>query len=83
LTEGGTGAQSASFNTASQSYSFNITTAIQNIIANNKKNFAILVTSPLTSNSGGYSRIIGDNIRYVPLNANKIKLKVYYTYIAK
>ncbi len=83
LTEGGTGIQSANFDPVSKTYSFNVTTAIQNILANNRKNFAILVTSPLTSNSAGFSRIIGENIRYVPLNSSKVKLKVYYTYIAK
>ncbi|WP_164969650.1 DUF4270 family protein [Aquirufa rosea] len=83
LTEGGTGAQTSTFNFSNKTYSFNITTAIQNIISNNRKNFAILVTSPLTTNSSGFSRIIGENVRYVPLDASKIKLKVYYTYVAK
>jgi hypothetical protein len=37
----------------------------------------------LTANSAGNTRIINESARFVPLQAMKARLKIYYSYIAK
>ena len=83
ITEGGAGIQTAVYNTAFNTYTFNITTELQSILAGRKSNMGYLVTPALTSTATGLTKMVSESARFVPLNALKAKLRVYYTYIAK
>jgi hypothetical protein len=83
ITEGGSGIQTANYNAAFNTYTFNITTELQSILAGRKSNLGYLVTPALTSTSTGLTKMVSESARFVPLNALKAKLRVYYTYIAK
>jgi hypothetical protein len=83
LTEGGSGVITAAINPSSKTYTFNVTTAIQSLLVGKQANTGWLITPALTSNSSGNTRIINESARYVPLQALKTRLKIYYSYIAK
>ncbi len=81
--EGGSGIQTANYNSAFNNYSFNITTELQSIMAGRKRNMGYLLTPALASSSTGQSKMVSESARFVPLNALKAKIRVYYSYIAK
>ena len=81
--EGGGGIQTANFNSNSNAYTFNVTTAIQGILSGKISNLGFILSPALTSNSAGYTRLMSESARFVPLNATKARLKIYYSYIAK
>ena len=58
-------------------------TAIQSILVGKQANSGWLITPALTANSSGNTRIINESARFVPLQAMKARLKIYYSYIAK
>ncbi len=81
--EGGGGIQTANFNSYSNAYTFNVTTAIQAVLSGKISNLGFILSPTLTLNSAGYTRLSSESARFVPLNATKAKLKIYYSYIAK
>jgi hypothetical protein len=83
LSEGGSGIQTASFNSSLNTYTFNITTELQSILNGRRGNLGFLVTPSLAASSTGYTKMMSESARFIPLNALKTKLRVYYSYIAK
>jgi hypothetical protein len=83
LSEGGTGVNTASINPLSKTYTFNVTTAIQSLLVGKQANSGWLITPALTTNALGNSGINNESARFVPLQAVKARLKIYYSYIAK
>ena len=83
LYEGGGSVFSAAIDPASKTYTFNVTTAMQSLLVGKQANLGWLITPALTSNSAGNTRIINESARFVPLQAMKARLKIYYSYIAK
>ncbi len=82
LSEGGSGIQTASYNSSQKSYTFNITTELQSILNGRKANLGFLVTPTLLASSTGYTKMTSESARFVPLNAMKTKIRIYYSYIA-
>ena len=83
ITEGGAGIQTANYSASFNTYTFNITTELQSILAGRKSNMGYLVTPALSTSTTGTTKMVSESARFVPLNALKAKLRVYYTYIAK
>jgi hypothetical protein len=83
LSEGGSGIQTASFNSTMNTYTFNITTELQSILNGRRDNLGFLVTPSLSASSTGYTKMMSESARFIPLNALKTKIRVYYSYIAK
>ena len=83
LSEGGTGVNTAGINQLSRTYTFNVTTAIQSLLVGKQANSGWLITPALTTNAAGNSGINNESARFVPLQAMKARLKIYYSYIAK
>ena len=83
LSEGGGSVLTAAIDPASKTYTFNVTTAMQSLLVGKQANLGWLITPALTSNSAGNTRIINESARFVPLQAMKARLKIYYSYIAK
>jgi hypothetical protein len=83
LSEGGSTVLTSVIDPSSKSYTFNVTTAMQSILVGKQANNGWLITPALTSNSAGNTRIINESARFVPLQALKARLKIYYSYIAK
>jgi hypothetical protein len=83
LSEGGTSVITSAIDPSSKSYTFNVTTAIQSLLVGKQANTGWLITPALTANSAGNTRIINESTRFVPLQAMKARLKIYYSYIAK
>ncbi len=83
LSEGGSTVLTAAIEPGSKTYTFNVTTAMQSILVGKQANNGWLITPALTSNSSGNTRIINESTRFVPLQALKARLKIYYSYIAK
>ncbi len=83
LSEGGSTVITSAIEPGSKTYTFNVTTAIQSILVGKQANNGWLITPALTSNSAGNTRIINESTRFVPLQAMKARLKIYYSYIAK
>ncbi len=83
LSEGGTTVLTSAIDPSSKSYTFNVTTAMQSMLVGKQANNGWLITPALTSNSSGNTRIINESARFVPLQALKARLKIYYSYIAK
>ena len=83
ISEGGGGIQIANYNAAFNSYTFNVTTELQSIMAGRKSNMGYLVTPTLATATTGMTRMVSESARFVPLNALKARLRVYYSYIAK
>lgn len=82
LSEGGASVITSAIEPGSKTYTFNVTTAIQSILVGKQANNGWLITPALTSNSAGNTRIINESTRFVPLQAMKARLKIYYSYIA-
>jgi hypothetical protein len=82
LSEGGASVNTSAIEPGSKTYTFNVTTAIQSILVGKQANNGWLITPALTSNSAGNTRIINESTRFVPLQAMKARLKIYYSYIA-
>lgn len=83
LSEGGSTVLTSIIDPGAKTYTFNVTTAIQSILVGKQANNGWLITPALTSNSAGNTRIINESTRFVPLQALKARLKIYYSYIAK
>jgi hypothetical protein len=83
LSEGGSGVNTATINQISKTYTFNVTTAIQSLLVGKQANSGWLITPALTTNISGNSGINNESARFVPLQAFKARLKIYYSYIAK
>jgi hypothetical protein len=83
LSEGGSSVITSAIEPGSKTYTFNVTTAMQSILVGKQANSGWLITPALTSNSAGNTRIINESTRFVPLQAMKARLKIYYSYIAK
>lgn len=83
VSEGGGGIQTATYNSAFNNYTFNITTELQSVLAGRKSNLGYLVTPTLASSSNGMTKLVSESARFVPLNALKAKVRLYYSYIAK
>jgi Domain of unknown function (DUF4270) len=80
----------ASYIAKSQNYTFNVTSSIQNVLAGkNKSNGWILTPTAFSTNAQGQRgvasgrNILSSNIDRAVFDAKNIKLKVYYTYVAK
>ena len=82
ISEGGSGVQTANYNSSSKSFTFNITTELQSILNGRKSNLGFLVTPSILASSTGYTKMISESARFVPLNAMKTKIRIYYSYIA-
>jgi hypothetical protein len=82
LSEGGASVLTSAIEPGSKTYTFNVTTAIQSILVGKQANNGWIITPALTSNSAGNTRIINESTRFVPLQAMKARLKIYYSYIA-
>jgi hypothetical protein len=83
LSEGGASVITAAIDSRSRTYTFNVTTAMQSLLVGKQPNNGWLITPAVTSNSAGNTRIINESTRFVPLQAMKARLKIYYSYIAK
>jgi hypothetical protein len=83
LSEGGSSVITSAIDPGSKTYTFNVTTAMQSLLVGKQANTGWLITPALTSNSAGNTRIINESARFVPLQAMKARLKIYYSYIAK
>jgi hypothetical protein len=83
LSEGGASVITAAIDPSSKTYTFNVTTAMQSLLVGKQANLGWIITPALTSNSAGNTRIINESARFVPLQALKARLKIYYSYIAK
>jgi hypothetical protein len=60
-----------------------VTTELQSIMAGRKSNMGYLVTPTLATTTTGMTKMVSESARFVPLNALKARLRVYYSYIAK
>jgi hypothetical protein len=83
LSEGGSSVLTAAIDPGAKTYTFNVTTAVQSLLVGKQPNTGWLITPALTANSAGNTRIINESARFVPLQAMKARLKIYYSYIAK
>lgn len=83
LSEGGSSVLTAAIDPGAKTYTFNVTTAVQSLLVGKQPNTGWLITPALTANSVGNTRIINESARFVPLQAMKARLKIYYSYIAK
>jgi hypothetical protein len=83
ISEGGSGIQTANYSSSFNSYTFNVTTELQSILAGRKSNSGYLLTPSLASTSTGLTKMVSESARFVPLNALKARLRIYYSYIAK
>jgi hypothetical protein len=83
VAEGGSGVQTASYNASANTYSFNVTTIMQALLTGNKANMGFLLTPAVSADASGNAKISSESVRFIPLNALKAKLKIYYSYIAK
>jgi hypothetical protein len=83
VAEGGSGVQTASYNASANTYSFNVTTIMQALLTGNKANMGFLLTPAVSADASGNAKISSESARFIPLNALKAKLKIYYSYIAK
>jgi hypothetical protein len=83
LSEGATGVNTVSYNSASKSYSFNITSLVQNILSGRELSDEILITPEISAISSSEYGFVGDQINYVALNSFKTKIKLYYSFINK
>ncbi len=83
VAEGGSGVQTARYNASANTYSFNVTTIMQALLTGNKANMGFLLTPAVSADASGNAKISSESARFIPLNALKAKLKIYYSYIAK
>ncbi len=83
VAEGASGVQTATYNSFTNTYSFNVTTIMQALLTGNKANLGFLLTPAISADASGNAKISSESVRFIPLNALKAKLKIYYSYIAK
>ncbi len=83
LSEGATGVNTVSYNAAKKSYTFNITSLVQNILSGRELTDEILITPEVSAISSTEYGFVGDQINYVALNSFKTKIKLYYSFINK
>lgn len=81
--EGGSGVQSATFDSNSKNFKFNVTSVLQNILSGRIANNGMLITPQITSISATGSAVVSETAKFIPLQAVKTKLKIYYSYIAQ
>jgi hypothetical protein len=82
MSEGGSGIQTANYSSSQNTYTFNITTELQSVLNGRKSNLGFLVTPTLLASQTGYTKMVSESARFVPLNAMKTKIRIYYSYIA-
>jgi hypothetical protein len=82
MSEGGSGIQTANYSSSQKTYTFNITTELQSVLNGRKSNLGFLVTPTLLASQTGYTKMVSESARFVPLNAMKTKIRIYYSYIA-
>lgn len=80
--EGGSGIQTANYNSNQKTFTFNITTELQSIINGRKNNLGFLVTPTLLASQTGFTKMVSESARFAALNARKTRLRIYYSYIA-
>ena len=83
VSEGGSGIQTSNYNATTNSFTYNITSELQAIVTGRKKNLGYLVTPAVTASSNGFVKLVSESGRFIPLNALKTKLRIYYSYIAQ
>ncbi len=83
LSEGATGFNTASYNAEKKSYTFNITSLVQNVLSGRELTDEILITPEISAISTSETGFVGDQINYVALNSLKTKIKLYYSFINK
>ena len=81
--EGGSGFNSATYNAATKSYTFNITSLVQNILSGREITDEILVTPEVSSISSVENGFVGDEVNYVALNALRTRIRLYYSFVNK
>lgn len=81
LSEGAAGYNTATYNSARKSYTFNITSMVQNIISGRELTDEILITPEVVGISSSETGFVGDQINYVSLNSFKTKVKLYYSFV--
>lgn len=81
--EGGAGVATATYDIATNSYTFNVTTLMQSMLSGKKANLGYLLTPAISADAAGNAKILNESGRFIALNALKAKLKIYYSYIAK
>ena len=81
--EGGGGVATATYDIATNSYTFNVTTLMQSMLSGKKANLGYLLTPAISSDAAGNAKILNESGRFIALNSLKAKLKIYYSYIAK
>lgn len=81
--EGGASFQTAVYNENTKTYTFNITSHMQNMLSGREKAQDFMVTSDLSSISSTEAGLIVDQIKYISLNSLKAKIKLYYSFVAK
>jgi hypothetical protein len=82
MSEGGSGIQTANYSSSQKTYTFNITTELQSVLNGRKSNLGFLVTPTLLASQTGYTKMVSESARFVPLNSMKTKIRIYYSYIA-
>jgi len=83
VAESAAGVQTANYNSSTNTYSFNVTRLMQSYLTGNKDNLGFLLTPAISPDASGVAKISSETARFIPLNALKAKLKIYYSYIAK
>lgn len=83
LSEGASGFNTATYNSTSKTYTFNITSLIQNVISGRELTDEILITPEISAVTTSETGFVGDQINYVALNSLKTKIKLYYSFINK
>lgn len=81
LSEGASGYNTATYNSAKKSYTFNITSMVQNFISGRELTDEILITPEVAGISSSETGFVGDQINYVALNSFKTKIKLYYSFV--
>jgi len=81
LSEGASGYNTATYNSAKKSYTFNITSMVQNFISGREITNEILITPEVSGISSSETGFVGDQINYVALNSFKTKIKLYYSFV--
>ena len=81
--EGGAGVATSTYDIATNSFTFNVTTLMQSMLSGKKANLGYLLTPAISADASGNAKILNESGRYIALNSLKAKLKIYYSYIAK
>ncbi|SFQ42184.1 protein of unknown function [Pseudarcicella hirudinis] len=81
--EGTTSPSAAVYDVTRKTFTFNITSALQNILSGRRPNTGLLLTPQIVLSDKGNSKVFGDNTSRVAFDATKTKLKIYYTYTNK